>query len=160
MSGVLYGSLLESTQFQRQVQASLVEELDYILASEVVAAIRDRCANGMQYTTFPNRITDLEKQKLTDAGYIVTENTVHSQYRDGAPDLYIGFQVALNQTATKKAMAIGEVAPADGTSYDYNMLVNKPTINGVTLQGDLTLHDLGIDELTQEQLDELVSKIP
>lgn len=160
MSDIRVGQIEPAAEYNQRIQEALSNDLPYILASEVVVEFQKRCANGMQYTTFPNRITDLEKQKLTDAGYIVTENTVHSQYRYGAPDLYIGFQVALNQTATKKAMQIGEVVPAGGSSNDYNMLVNKPTINGVTLQSNLTLPDLGIDELTQEQVDELVSKIP
>jgi len=30
------------------------------------------------------------------------------------------------------------------TESDYNKLVNKPSINGVTLQGDLTVEDIGL----------------
>lgn len=36
-----------------------------------------------------------------------------------------------------------EFVTTDGT-FDYDMLVNKPTINGTTLEGTLSLQDLGI----------------
>lgn len=47
---------------------------------------------------------------------------------------------------------------------DYEGLINKPTINGVELSGDLTLEDLGIPSvddvptqpLSNEELDELI----
>ena len=151
-----------ASDYTQRVQESLQKELPYILASEVVDEFQKRCSNGMQYTTFPNRISDLEKQKLIDLGYIVTENTVESQYRYGAPDLYIGFQVALNQTATAKSMQIGQVVPGGGGggTTDYNMLINKPMINNVPLEGNLTLSDLGISELTQAQIAELLTKLP
>lgn len=35
-----------------------------------------------------------------------------------------------------------------GGTDDYNALVNKPSINGVTLVGDMTLADLGIASAT------------
>lgn len=49
--------------------------------------------------------------------------------------------------------------PTPGT-HDYDNLINKPSINGVTLEGDLSLEDLGISQvdisaLTEEQMAEL-----
>jgi hypothetical protein len=38
---------------------------------------------------------------------------------------------------------------------DYNDLENKPSINGTVLEGDLTLEDIGISELTPEMVSEL-----
>lgn len=38
---------------------------------------------------------------------------------------------------------------------DYNVLDNKPSINGVELQGDLKLSDLGLSEMTPEMVSEL-----
>lgn len=35
---------------------------------------------------------------------------------------------------------------------DYNDLTNKPTINEVELNGDMTLEDIGIVELTPEMV--------
>lgn len=86
-------------QFSQRVQGYYDLELPYINATEVLSELEKRCGAGQQYTTFPNRITDKEKAKVTAKGYIVTENTIHSENRDGAPDMYIGFQVALNPTA-------------------------------------------------------------
>lgn len=41
---------------------------------------------------------------------------------------------------------------------DYNALINKPSINGLTLQGNIALSDLGLDAsgiegLTNEEID-------
>lgn len=48
-----------------------------------------------------------------------------------------------------------------GGTTNYNLLQNKPSINGVTLQGNLTAEDLEIDKpLTTEQLNALLALIP
>lgn len=39
---------------------------------------------------------------------------------------------------------------------DFNNLENLPTVNGVTVQGDLTLEDIGIIELTPSMVSELI----
>ena len=39
-------------------------------------------------------------------------------------------------------LAIHDEGGTGGTN-DYNKLINKPSINGTTLQGDLTLEDIG-----------------
>lgn len=106
MSNILVNEIPEAADFSSRVQANVTNELPLILASEVIAEFEKRCGAGQQYTTFPNRISDDEKQKLTDKGWIVTENTIQSFYRNGAPDLYIGFQVALNEKAAEEALAI------------------------------------------------------
>lgn len=41
---------------------------------------------------------------------------------------------------------------------DYNDLENKPSINGVTLESDMTLEDIGILELTPEMVSEIFSE--
>lgn len=38
---------------------------------------------------------------------------------------------------------------------DYDELENKPTINNVTLEGDMTLEDIGILELTPDMVSEI-----
>ena len=51
-----------------------------------------------------------------------------------------------------------------GSSMDYNDLYNKPTINGVELEGVVTLDDLGIqpagdypdEPLTAADIDEII----
>lgn len=49
---------------------------------------------------------------------------------------------------------------ADDINYqDYNNLTNKPSINGVTLEGNLELDDIGIVELTPEMVKELYLEI-
>lgn len=43
--------------------------------------------------------------------------------------------------------------PTPGTR-DYDELINKPSINGVTLEGELSLEDLGISQVTISALTE------
>jgi len=43
----------------------------------------------------------------------------------------------------------------DETKLDYEELINKPQINGVTLEGDMTLEDVGIVEVTPEMVSEI-----
>lgn len=96
--------------YSRRVQAELTPQLKFITADEVFTELSKRCANGMQYTTFPNQITDAEVAKLEAKNFVVIRNTIQSKNRDGAPDLYIGFQVALNATAASghRPMQISE----------------------------------------------------
>lgn len=110
MSNILINDIEPAEDYNSRVQVSLTPELQPILASEVIAEFQKRCGNGMQYTTFPNTISAEEKAKLTAKGYKVTENTVHTNNRDGAGDMYIGFQVALNTTAASghRPMVISE----------------------------------------------------
>lgn len=52
----------------------------------------------------------------------------------------------------------------DGGTFDYDELTNKPTINGVEINGELSLEELGIQPagnypnspLTDEDLEELL----
>ena len=47
------------------------------------------------------------------------------------------------------------VAGADNLSANYDDMINKPTINGVELTGDLSLEDLGIVEVKMADIDAL-----
>lgn len=53
----------------------------------------------------------------------------------------------------------GKPTPTPGGTTDYNELDNKPSIEGVTLQGDKTLEELGIQncqELEVWEFEELL----
>ncbi len=103
-------------QYSARVQAYYTPEQPEILAEEVLAECEKRLGAGKQYTTFPNRITDDEKAKVEEKGYIVTRNTIDSENIDGAPPMYIGFQVALNETAA---------------SGDRLMVISQKETNGI-----------------------------
>lgn len=47
------------------------------------------------------------------------------------------------------------IAGADTVSANYEDMINKPTINGVELVGDLTLADLGLEEAQASDIDAL-----
>lgn len=48
--------------------------------------------------------------------------------------------------------------PKSVTTSDYNSLLNLPTINGKTIKGNLTLEDLGIDSVSEEDVKHIVSE--
>lgn len=63
-------------------------------------------------------------------------------------------KVAVNIRQPQKASA--EILGVSVTeSRDYNSLRNKPTVNGVTLQGGLSLDDLGIMNLASLEYEEV-----
>lgn len=41
---------------------------------------------------------------------------------------------------------------------NYNLLDNKPSINGVTLVGELSLDNIGIESITNNEIDEIVEE--
>lgn len=48
--------------------------------------------------------------------------------------------------------------PKSVTTSDYNSLMNLPKINGKTIKGDLTLDDLGIDLVSEEEVKKMVQE--
>lgn len=45
----------------------------------------------------------------------------------------------------------------EGTgTNDYNALVNKPKIEGVTLKGDKTFKQLGLESMTEQDIDNIL----
>lgn len=49
-----------------------------------------------------------------------------------------------------------EVTLPSGGVTSYNDLTNKPTIEGITLQGDNTYETLGLEHLTNQELEEML----
>lgn len=45
---------------------------------------------------------------------------------------------------------------SSGKNIDYNDIQNKPTIEGVPLTGNITLADLGLSEMSNEFIDEII----
>jgi hypothetical protein len=119
--------------YNDRTQKYLMPPFQDITASEVMAEFEKRCGSGQQYTTFPNTISDGEKAKLEAAGYVVTANTIDSENIDGVEPTYIGFQVALNDTAAAKSMVIGQKGENGiGGGGDSATLIEKSiTENGV-----------------------------
>lgn len=51
-----------------------------------------------------------------------------------------------------------EISPSEGGgTTDYNDLTNKPSIEGVTLQGNKTFPELKLDVLTNIEIENLLS---
>lgn len=52
-----------------------------------------------------------------------------------------------------------KIVPVIGSGTDdYNDLINKPSINGVTLQGNKTNEELLIDAMTNVEIEELLKR--
>lgn len=58
-----------------------------------------------------------------------------------------------------KNRSITSVIESEVSFMDYNDLENKPSINGVTLESDMTLEDVGISEMTPEMVAEIFSEV-
>lgn len=160
MSDILYNTIEPAANFNARIQAQFPTNLPKILASEVMSEIQTRCSSGQQYTTFPNTISDDEKAKLESAGYIITENTIDSQYRDGCGDTYIGFQVALNETAAEKAMIISQVEEngiEGGSTFEPTQVQLDAMNSGITAEKVGNYDDMddrlaGIKSTTDESI--------
>lgn len=57
----------------------------------------------------------------------------------------------------QEVFEIGGGGTAEETK-DYEQLINKPSINGVTLIGDKSLGDLGASPLTNMEILEIINK--
>lgn len=70
-------------------------------------------------------------------------------------------QVSLMQLSTPKQMKDTINALIDhyneGLTGDYNTLINKPKINGTELMNDKAFKDLGLSELTVEDINIILS---
>lgn len=49
-----------------------------------------------------------------------------------------------------------EVDREGGGTNDYNALVNKPQIEGVTLKGNRTFRQLGLESMTEQDIDNIL----
>lgn len=52
-----------------------------------------------------------------------------------------------------------EAGGGGGGTTNYNLLTNLPQINGVTLKGDKSFDDLGMQPLTNEQMNALLTAL-
>jgi len=94
-------------------------------------------------------------------GYILTLNTPVVD-DGGEPSEIYDHILTLNEDRYDVTLTTPIVS--DGETGDYNKLINKPRINDVTLEGNMSLERLGIQPagnypnspLTDEDLEELI----
>lgn len=53
------------------------------------------------------------------------------------------------------ALSVGTVVYKDGTN-NYEVLINKPSIEGHTLIGDSTLPQIGVGDITEQAIDNII----
>lgn len=169
MGNTVKNSIPTAAAISQQIQINqLTQPLPPITAEIVIREFQFRCGNGMQYTTFPNTISESERLKLIEAGFIVTENTIPSSQRHGAGDLYIGFQVALNEEAAKHSMEVRPDTLLAGVSETVTTISHAMDVNNQQLhqlntqiaQSNSLLAEIDSDiDTSNVKLDELDSGI-
>lgn len=71
----------------------------------------------------------------------------------------VGSQVEVNATMSDNLIETTagiSTAIRHNTVSDYDLLTNKPQINSVTLQGDKSFEDLGLEGISNIELEELL----
>ena len=56
---------------------------------------------------------------------------------------------------TNASVSMGTVLIRDGTN-DYERLINKPSIEGHTLIGNSTLPQIGVNDITEQAIDQII----
>lgn len=105
-------------------------------------------------TTF--YIDDKHRTIITWAGPVTV-----SDYDFDENPLHLRNQLVIDADNNKAAIydATGKVLyfPV-GAEQDYSELNNKPSINGVTLEGNKTLEELGINSITNSEIDNIIAE--
>ena len=74
---------------------------------------------------------------------------------------YTGYPESRIEELLLELKEVIEEGGGGGGTTNYNLLENKPSINGHELQGNQSASDLGLEKpLTQEQLNALLALIP
>lgn len=106
-------------------------------------------------TTF--YIDDKHRIITTWAGMVEVSN-----YDYDANPLRLRGQMAYDSAANEAAIYDNQgnytLIQVSSIANDYKLLNNKPSVNGVTIEGALSLEDLGIDSITNEEIDEIMEE--
>lgn len=129
---------------------------------------------------------DETSQRISvDVPYMVlTHADVHGESPDPTPDQWQQYVAIVKQYADQAQAAANKIpnpAPSDagksvivqddgsyglalvqggsGGTFDYNGLINKPQINGVSLTGNKTNEEINIKAITNKQIDSIIGQI-
>ena len=80
----------------------------------------------------------------------MNEDDLILEFDDDDTDLYFEFD-------TGDDVELNDALPYYEQVFDYRKLDYKPSINGVTLNGEKSLPDLGIEPISNEVLDQIFS---
>lgn len=69
-----------------------------------------------------------------------------------------GGQIKVTADISKNVTVTPELSTtvSHNVTSDYELLINKPLINSVTLQGDKSFEDLGLEAITNMELENLL----
>ena len=65
----------------------------------------------------------------------------------------------INMSMSRKPKITLKVQRGGGGTNNYNALVEKPSINGVTLIGDKSIEELGVDTMTNQEILNIFNRV-
>ena len=85
-----------------------------------------------------------EEIKMFTASFSADEETINAEYSSDEEDISADF---------------GTVMRTGGGVRNYERLTHKPSINEIELNGDKSFTDLGLSELTNIEIAEIVNRV-
>ena len=115
---------------------------------------------GDLYISFTGYVREekrLTTQKMTHVycGKVVTSGVIAEEGEDSHPD-DLDYLASLIQEVQDILEKIEE--GGGGGTRDYELLVNRPQIEGIILEGNKLLSDFGLGDISEKEIEEITSK--
>lgn len=130
-----------------KIQAVLRDEHDKVWKSFVWKHVIKGSINASDFIEEENPDFIIRVQKLLEE---IKENNNKIASSEEAGMVKIGEEFTVDEDGTL------HLADGVASTTNYEDLENLPSINGVTLSGDMTLEDIGIEALSDEEIEELL----
>lgn len=131
------------------------DNADAIEALEIIAADKANTSD------IPTKVSELTNDSGFITGYTETDPTVPAWAKQSEKPKYtakeVGAVATVNGISPDENGNVEIEVPEGGGTGNYSELINKPKINGVELDGEKSLEDLGIGQPTDEQIGSAVS---
>lgn len=95
---------------------------------------------------------EVGSEEILIEAQITAENEIDGEFVENAADI--------SAVLSEEKAVDGEVTLfAGGVANDYNLLINKPKINGIELIGDRTNEEIKIEALSEFQIEEILQSV-
>lgn len=116
--------------------------------------------SGDLYISFTGYVGEekrLTTQKMTHVycGKVVTSGVIAEEGEDSHPD-DLDYLASLIQEVNDILEKLEE--GGGGGTRDYELLVNRPQIEGIILEGNKLLSDFGLGDISEKEIEEITSK--
>lgn len=121
----------------------------------------DRGKEAYDHAKSPHAPSDAEPNVQADWD---EEDSSSDAYVQNKPEsiknpFSITFTGAVNETYDGSAAVTIDIPNALKGTNDYSELINKPKINTVELNGEKTLEEIGIEELSNTDMEEIIKRL-